>query len=111
LSAYVAYVHDHPASGGLDAFPCGRFATLFAGSTPRSIAGRAYIPACWRHLKEIRERGYLFAAVEAGAMSRPIVARHGFQHLTTVWDYRWKGAWQQLEATDCNEKAEIVLSA
>jgi len=28
--------------------------------------------------------------VEAGAMSKPIVAKHGFQQLTTVYDYVWK---------------------
>ena len=28
-----------------------------------------------------------FAVVETGPMSRPIVAKHGFQQLTTVYDY------------------------
>jgi hypothetical protein len=42
-------------------------------------------------LKEIRERGYRYAVVETGAMSKPIVAKHGFQHLTTVYDYEWQG--------------------
>ena len=32
-----------------------------------------------------------FAVVEAGPISRPIAAKHGFQHLTTVWDYEWRG--------------------
>jgi hypothetical protein len=42
-------------------------------------------------LKEIRLRGYQFAVVEAGPMSRPIVEKHGFQHLTTAYDYQWQG--------------------
>ena len=36
--------------------------------------------------------------VETGSMSRPIVAKHGFQHLTTVWDYQWQGNRQVAEA-------------
>jgi len=42
-------------------------------------------------VQEICRRGYPFAVVEAGPMSKPIVAKHGFQHLTTVWDYAWQG--------------------
>lgn len=42
--------------------------------------------------------GYEFAVVETGDMSRPIVAKHGFQHLTTVWDYQWQGNRQVAEA-------------
>jgi GNAT superfamily N-acetyltransferase len=112
LSVYVAYVHNQPASVAWTYFPRGHFATLFAGSTIAQYRRQGlYTSLLATRVKEIRERGYPFAAVEAGAMSRPIVARHGFEHLTTVWDYRWKGNWQQLEAADCNEKAEIVLSA
>ena len=44
-----------------------------------------------KRVQEIRERGYHFAVVETGEMSRPIVAKHGFQHLTTVHDYEWIG--------------------
>ena len=36
---------------------------------------------------EIRQRGYRYAVVEAGDMSKPIVQKHGFEYLTTVWDY------------------------
>lgn len=112
LSVYVAYVNDQPASVAWTYFPRGHFATLFAGSTIAQYRKQGlYTSLLAARVKEIRERGYPFAAVEAGTMSRPIVARHGFQHLTTVWDYRWKGNWQQLETADCNEKAEIVLSA
>ena len=94
LSVYVAYVNDQPASVAWTYFPRGHFATLFGGSTIAAYRKHGlYTSLLATRLKEIRDRGYLLVAVEAGAMSRPIVARHGFQHLTTVWDYRWRGNW------------------
>jgi hypothetical protein len=92
LSVYVAYVQSQPASVAWTYFPQGHFATLFAGSTIAQYRKQGlYTSLLSTRLKEIRERGYPFAAVEAGSMSRSIVAKHGFQHLTTVWDYEWKG--------------------
>jgi len=92
LSIYVAYVQNQPASAAWTYFPKGRFATLFAGSTIAAYRRQGlYTSLLATRLKEIRERDYPFAAVEAGTMSRSIVAKHGFQHLTTVWDYEWRG--------------------
>lgn len=92
LSVYAAYVDDRPASIAWTYFPRGHFATLFAGSTiPEHRRQGLYTSLLAARLKEIRERGYRFAVVEAGAMSKPIIARHGFQQLTTVFDYEWKG--------------------
>jgi GNAT superfamily N-acetyltransferase len=91
LSVYVAYVQDQPASIAWAYFPRGHFATLFAGSTIAEYRQQGlYTSLLATRLKEIRERGYGFAVVEAGAMSKPIVAKHGFQQLTTVYDYEWK---------------------
>lgn len=91
LSVYVAYVEDQPASIAWTYFPRGAFATLFAGSTvPQYRKQGLYTNLLSVRLKEIRARGYPFAVVETGDMSRPIVAKHGFQHLTTVWDYQWQ---------------------
>jgi GNAT superfamily N-acetyltransferase len=91
LSVYVAYVEDQPASIAWTYFPQGSFATLFAGSTvPEHRKKGLYTNLLSVRLKEIRARGYDFAVVETGDMSRPIVAKHGFQHLTTVWDYEWQ---------------------
>ena len=73
-------------------FPRGHFATLFGGTTLPEYRKRGlYTSLLATRLKEIRERGYSFAVVETGAMSKPIVERHGFQQLTTVWDYEWQG--------------------
>jgi hypothetical protein len=92
LSIYAAYIENQPASIGWTYFPRGHFATLFAGSTVAEYRNQGlYTSLLATRLKEIRERGYRYAVVEAGAMSKPIVAKHGFQHLTTVHDYEWKG--------------------
>ena len=91
LSIYTAYVENQPASIAWTYFPRGHFATLFAGSTINEHRRKGlYTSLLATRLKEIRERGYRFAVVEAGAMSKPIVAKHGFQQLTTVYDYEWK---------------------
>lgn len=91
LSVYVAYVEDQPVSVAWTYFPRGHFATLFAGSTLAEYRKQGlYTSLLATRLQEIRSRGYPFAVVETGSMSKPIVARHGFQHLTTVYDYEWK---------------------
>jgi len=92
LSVYVAYVQNQPASVAWTYFPQGHFATLFAGSTIAEYRKQGlYTSLLATRLKEIRERGYPFTVVEAGSISRPIVAKHGFQQLTTVYDYEWQG--------------------
>jgi GNAT superfamily N-acetyltransferase len=92
LSVYVAYIENQPASIAWTYFPKGSFATLFAGSTIAEYRKQGlYTNLLAVRLQEIRTRGYDFAVVETGDMSRPIVAKHGFQHLTTVWDYQWQG--------------------
>ncbi len=92
LSVYAAYVNDQPASIAWTYFPLGSFATLFAGSTIAEYRKQGlYTSLLATRLKEIRQRGYRFAVVEAGHMSKPIVAKHGFQHLTTVHDYERNG--------------------
>jgi len=88
LSIYASYVDDQPVSVAWTYFPHGHFATLFGGTTLTEYRNRGlYTALLSARLKEIRERGYPFAVVETGSMSRPIVAKHGFQHLTTVYDY------------------------
>ena len=93
LSVYAAYVDNQPASIAWTYFPHGHFATLFAGSTIAEYRKQGlYTGLLSTRLKEIRERGYQFAVVEAGSMSKPIVEKHGFKHLTTVYDYERKGS-------------------
>ncbi len=88
LSVYAAYINNQPASIAWTYFPKGHFATLFAGSTlPKFRKHGLYTAILSARLKEIRDRGYSYAIVEAGDMSKPIVMKHGFQQLTTSWDY------------------------
>lgn len=92
LSVYAAYVDNRPASVAWTHFPHGHFARLFAGCTvPEYRKQGLYTSLLSARLREIRERGYPYAIVEAGIMNRPIVEKHGFKHLTTVYDYKWKG--------------------
>jgi hypothetical protein len=92
LSVYAAYVNNQPASIAWTYFPGRNFATLFGGATLMEYRKRGlYTSLLHSRLREIRERGYPFAVVEAGPTSKPIVEKHGFQHLTTVHDYEWQG--------------------
>lgn len=92
LSVYAAYVEDEPASIAWTYFPRGQFASMFAGTTIEKYRRQGlYTSLIAIRLQEMRERGYPYAVVEAGNMSKPILARHGFQHLTSVHDYEWKG--------------------
>jgi len=92
LSMYAAYVDRQPASIAWTYFPGRNFATLFGGTTLAEYRNRGlYTSLLHLRIKEIRERGYPFAVVDAGPMSRSIVAKHGFQHLTTVYDFEWHG--------------------
>jgi predicted acetyltransferase len=85
-------VDNQPASIAWTYFPGRNFATLFGGATLMEYRKRGlYTSLLHSRLREIRERGYPFAVVEAGPTSKPIVEKHGFQHLTTVHDYEWQG--------------------
>ena len=90
LSIYAAYVDEKPVSIAWTYFPHGHFATLYGGTTLAEHRNHGFYTALLQaRLEEICLREYPFAIVETGSMSRPIVQKHGFQHLTTVHDYEW----------------------
>jgi hypothetical protein len=61
----------------------GRFASLFGGSTLKEHRGKGlYRTLLASRLNEARRGGAAYALVDAGPMSRPILARLGFQALT-----------------------------
>ena len=92
LSIYAAYIDNQPTLIAWTYFPRGHFAMLSTGSTITENRKQGlYTSLLATRLTEIRERGYRYAVVEANAMSKPIMAQHGFQHLTTVHNYEWKG--------------------
>ena len=92
LSIYAAYTDNQPVSIAWTYFPHGHFAALSAGST---ITGKQqqglHASLLSTRLREIRERGYPYAVVEANAMSRPGFEEYGFKQLTTVQSYQWNG--------------------
>ncbi|WP_374689507.1 GNAT family N-acetyltransferase [Promineifilum sp.] len=92
LSIYVAYAGDVPASAGWIYFHPGDFAGLWGGSTLEEYRGRGLYSALLAvRVQEARARGVRYLTIDAGEMSRPIVARHGFEVITYATACEWKG--------------------
>ncbi|HEX7784966.1 MAG TPA: hypothetical protein VF653_01980, partial [Methylomirabilota bacterium] len=81
LSVYAAYRHDRPDSVAWTYFPHGQFAALSAGSASN-------VPLLAARVREVRERGYPYALVEADPRDRPVFEAAGFRPLTTLHEYR-----------------------
>jgi len=92
LSIYVAYAGDVPASVGWIYFYPGHFAGLWGGSTLEEFRGRGLYTALLAvRVQEARARGVRYLTIDAGEMSQPIVARHGFEVITYATACEWKG--------------------
>ena len=79
---HAAWSAGLPVCAGWTRFH-GGFASLFGGSTLLEHRGRGlYRALLASRLDEARRRGASFALVDAGPMSRPILARLGFEPLT-----------------------------
>ncbi len=94
LSVYVAYVDGQPACAGWVYYHRNsQFASLWGGSTVPAYRQKGlYTAVLARRVQEAVERGYRFLTIDASPMSRPIVAKHGFQLLTYAHACEWKGA-------------------
>ncbi len=93
ISVYVVSVAGHPASVAWVYFPAGHFATFWAGSTVESLRGRGlYTALLAARVQEALARGKRYAILDAGPMSKPIVARYGFRELTTATACDWPEA-------------------
>lgn len=93
LNLYVAYVDGEPASTGWIYFHPGsqQFASLWGGSTVERFRGRGLYTALLAvRVQLARQRGYRYLTIDASPMSRPIVARHGFQLLTYAHACEWR---------------------
>ncbi len=91
LSVYVAYVDGKPASTGWTYFNQGHFAGLWGGSTLAEYRGRGlYTAVLAARVQEARRREVGYLTIDAGPMSRPIVARHGFEVISFAADYIWR---------------------
>ena len=91
-SIYVAYVDGEPACAGwLNDPGRSRFASLWGGSTVATYRGRGlYTAVLAARVQEAVARGFRFLTIDAGDMSRPIVASHGFRLLTYACDCECK---------------------
>ena len=89
LSVYVAYCDHKPVASAWLRIREGKpFASLWGGSTLPAHRKRGYYTALLAvRVQEAARRGARFLTVDAGPMSRPIVAGHGFREITTARDY------------------------
>jgi GNAT superfamily N-acetyltransferase len=91
LSVYVAYVDGQPAScAWMDYTDNSQFAGLWGGSTMPTYRQRGLYTALLAiRLQEAQARGIRFLTVDASPMSQPILAKYGFQLLTTAVGCNW----------------------
>lgn len=89
LEVYAAYVEGRPACAAWVYLPPHtQFASLWAGSTLPAYRGQGlYTALLATRVQSARRRGYRYLTIGAGPMSRPIVARHGFEQLTTAQSF------------------------
>jgi ribosomal protein S18 acetylase RimI-like enzyme len=93
LSVYVAYAEGRPACAGWIYFHEGsHFAGIWGGSTLPAYRRRGlYTAVLAARVQEAIGRGFRYLTIEASPMSRPIVARHGFELLTYAQEFVWQG--------------------
>ncbi|CBG75454.1 MULTISPECIES: GNAT family N-acetyltransferase [Streptomyces] len=89
--AVVALVGDEPVSAArMELLPGTRFAGLWGGGTVEAWRGRGVYRALVAHRARVAaDRGYRYVQVDALATSRPILARLGFEPLTTTTPYEY----------------------
>ncbi len=92
MRLYAAYVDGQAVSAAWIRFhPGTQFASLWGGSTLADFRRRGYYTALLAvRAQEARSRGFRFLTVDASPMSRPILQKHGFIHLTTATAYNWQ---------------------
>lgn len=91
LDVYVAYADNQPVSAAwIYYYEGSRFAGLWGGSTLDGYRRRGlYTALLATRVQAALRRGYRYLTVDAGPMSRPIVAQHGFRRLTQACSYSW----------------------
>ncbi|WP_159765475.1 GNAT family N-acetyltransferase [Streptomyces sp. HM190] len=89
--AVVALAGDEPVSAArMELLPGTRFAGLWGGGTVEEWRGRGVYRALVAHRARVAaDRGYRYVQVDALARSRPILARLGFEPLTTTTPYEY----------------------
>ncbi|MFF0183758.1 GNAT family N-acetyltransferase [Streptomyces sp. NPDC005244] len=91
--AVVALAGDVPVSAArMELLPGARFAGLWGGGTVEAWRGRGIYRALVAHRARVAaDRGYRYVQVDASSQSRPILARLGFQPLSTSTPYVYEG--------------------
>ena len=91
ISLYAGYAEDRPVCSAWIRFnETGSFASLWGGSTlPAHRKHGFYTALVAVRAQEAIQRGTRFLTIDASPMSRPIVARHGFQLLTFTHPCKW----------------------
>jgi GNAT superfamily N-acetyltransferase len=89
--AVVALAGDEPVSAArMELLPGTRFAGLWGGGTVENWRGRGVYRALVAHRARVAaDRGYRYVQVDALARSRPILARLGFEPLTTTTPHEY----------------------
>lgn len=92
LAVYAAYdAGQAVASARLYYDGRSPFASLWGGSTVATHRKRGFYTALLAvRVQEAIRRGARYLTIDASPMSRPIVARFGFMHLTTAWACNWR---------------------
>ncbi len=92
LRIFAAYADGAMVAAAWLRMPPGSaFASIWGGTTLPAHRGRgAYTALLAARVAEARARGYRYVQVDAGAMSRPILERRGFELLTTAQAFNWR---------------------
>jgi predicted GNAT family acetyltransferase len=92
LSIYVAYTDKTPVSAAWLRFPAkGQFASLWGGATLPQFRNQGFYTALLAaRVQEAIQRKMRFLTIDASPMSKPIVAKFGFQLLTHTYPCDWK---------------------
>lgn len=94
VNVYAAYADDDVVvSSAWVRFPeNNRFASLWGAATLPTYRKRGFYTALLAiRAQEARQRGRRFLTVDASPMSHPILAKFGFQWITTSHPCTWKG--------------------
>jgi GNAT superfamily N-acetyltransferase len=91
MYCYLAYADGLPACSAWIRFhPGTQFASLWGGSTLPAYRGRGLYTAILSvRAQEARRHGYRYLTIDASPMSRPIVAKHGFELLAYARACNW----------------------
>lgn len=87
LSLYAAYADHQPVCSAWIRFPANTpFASLWGGSTLEAYRGQGFYSALVAvRAREALGRGFRYLTVDASPMSRPILEKIGFVHLTDTY--------------------------